>query len=79
MWGDTPESCHRQVDDIFDLRPLFGEEPYDIVEEEEEWISEDWVIEEEEQNEKRKEDEEWIDRYVFFSFYKSYRNIFLLT
>ncbi|EFN64218.1 hypothetical protein EAG_07267 [Camponotus floridanus] len=49
MWGDTPESCHRQIDDIFDLRRLFGEEPYDIIiEEEENWEQEEWNIGEEE-------------------------------
>jgi len=44
MWGDTPEGLHG---DIFDLRRLFGEEPYIVIEEEEEWVQEDWEEEEE--------------------------------
>jgi len=34
MWGDTPESPQDE-EDIFDLRRLFGEEPYA---EEEIWV-----------------------------------------
>ncbi|GAB1867714.1 hypothetical protein CAJAP_08793 [Camponotus japonicus] len=62
MWGDTPES--RQVEDIFDLRRLFGEEPYDAIEEEQ-WVQEDVVIAEEQEDEEQ-ENEELIDRCVFF-------------
>jgi len=60
VWGDTPESLDG---DIFDLRRLFGEEPY-IVIEEEEWIQEeeDW-----------EEEEEWEDQgakvYLFFTIF----------
>ncbi|GAB1864100.1 hypothetical protein CAJAP_05179 [Camponotus japonicus] len=55
MWGDTPES--RQVEDIFDLRRLFGEEScIEIIEKN--WAQEDWIIEEEEQEEEREEEEE---------------------
>ncbi|EFN64042.1 hypothetical protein EAG_03429 [Camponotus floridanus] len=40
IWGDTPDSRHRQV---FDLRRFFGEEPYLEIIEEEEWIlEEEW-------------------------------------
>jgi len=63
MWGDTPES--RQVEDIFDLRRLFGEEPYDNIEEE------NWNIEkeeEEQEEDKEQENEEWIDGCKCFFF-----------
>jgi len=50
MWGDAPES--HQVEDIFDLRRLFGEEPY------EEIGAEQWIIEEEEQEEEEAREEE---------------------
>jgi len=70
MWSDTPES--HQVEDIFDLRRLFGEEPYEEIEEEENWIQEEVQEQEEERG---VEEQEWIDRCVF---YKSY-HIFLLT
>ncbi|GAB1867786.1 hypothetical protein CAJAP_08865 [Camponotus japonicus] len=53
MWGDTPES--RQVEDIFDLRQLFGEEPHEEIEEQENWTIEE---EEQEEEEEREEDEE---------------------
>jgi len=43
MWGDISESRHHQVEDIFDLRRLFGEEPYDNIE------KENWNIEKEEE------------------------------
>ncbi|GAB1860681.1 hypothetical protein CAJAP_01760 [Camponotus japonicus] len=63
MWGDTPES--RQVEeDIFDLRRLFGEEPYDEIEEEQ-WIQEE-VQKQEQEEDKEQENEELIDRCVFF-------------
>ncbi|GAB1868089.1 hypothetical protein CAJAP_09168 [Camponotus japonicus] len=51
MWGDTPES--RQVEDIFDLRQLFGEEPHEEIEEN--WEQKNWAIEEEEQKEEERE------------------------
>jgi len=55
MWGDTPES--RQLEDISDLRRLFGEESYiEIIEEE--WIQEDWNVGEEEEREKEEEEEQ---------------------
>jgi len=54
MWGDTPES--RQIEDIFELRRLFGEEPYDEIEEE--WIQENWNIEEEEEEQEEEEERE---------------------
>ncbi|GAB1860702.1 hypothetical protein CAJAP_01781 [Camponotus japonicus] len=66
MWGDTPESRHRQVDDIFDLRQLFGEELYDVVIEKEEWIQEEEQEQEQEEEERGVEEQEWIDRCVSF-------------
>jgi len=55
MWGYTPESY--QVEDIFDLRRLFGEEPYiEIIHEN--WVQEGWNIEEEEEEEEREGEEE---------------------
>jgi len=59
-WGDTPESRHHQVEDIFDLWRLFGKEPYDEIEEEQ-WVQEDVVIAEEQEDEEQ-ENEELIDR-----------------
>jgi len=47
----------RHPGDIFDLRQLFGEEPY-IEMIEEQWVQEDWNIEEEEEKEQEQEDEE---------------------
>jgi len=48
VWGDTPEGLDGE---IFELRRLFGEEPYEEVEEE------IWVQEEEDWE----EEEEWED------------------
>jgi len=56
MWGDTPE-CRLDNEEngswkyheIFDLRRLFGEEPYIEIIEEEEWYPENWNEEEEEE------------------------------
>jgi len=81
-WGDTPEgrldveiNGWRYVD-IFDLRRLFGEEPYIEIIEEENWIQEEEEQEQEQEEERGVEEQEWIDRCFF---YKSYRNILLLT
>jgi len=60
VWGDTPEGLDG---DIFDLRRLFGEEPYEEIEEEN-WIQEE-VQEQEQEEERGVEEQEWIDRCVF--------------
>ncbi|EFN70564.1 hypothetical protein EAG_10072 [Camponotus floridanus] len=61
MWGDTPES--RQVEDIFDLRWLFGEEEELEERERENWEmaeeeKENWEMAEEER-ENWEMDDEW--------------------
>ncbi|GAB1867799.1 hypothetical protein CAJAP_08878 [Camponotus japonicus] len=58
VWGDTPEGLDG---DIFDLRRHFGEESYIVIEEE--WIQEDWAIEEE--REEQEEEQEWRNRNGF--------------
>jgi len=58
VWGDTLEGLDG---DIFDLRRLFGEEPY-IVIEEKQWIPQNWNIEE---GEDQEEEQEWRNRNGF--------------
>jgi len=65
LWGDTSEGRIDQQnnswfwEDVFDLRRLFGEEPYMPWEEEEEhWEVEEWEEEEEEW------EEDWVDDMV---------------